>query len=1399
MDPTLDDAAATLKRFMLDPLESALDMLPSEDPRLQPRLLALSNMAGDTLIGLFHSTGNPEHINQAIEIYYKILNVLGTDDPHTSSFLQRLAEALFQKHLRLGNAKDIDAAIHAYRDALRLTPPGDPDLPVILHGLGSSLSTRFELSGDASDINEAIDTQQQAVDLTPTGDPSISAYLVNLGGSLSRRFQATEDPADVYRAVREQRRAVNLFPLDSPDLPAILTNLGASLTHEFTITNDAEAINEAISARRDAVNMVPQQHPNLPQFLCNLADSLSHRFKAMKDINDINEAIEFQRNGISLTMGNHATLPHLLSNLGIYLYSRFESIRDINDLEDAIATHIRVLDTTPPIHSAYSSRLSHLSDCYSGRFDVLHEMKDLEECITLRRQVLSNTPPQSASFPVRLSQLSLSLLKRYDISGVSVDFEEAIELQRRAISFVSPGSKDYPSHLGNLGNALANQYSKTKDISFLYESIEVHQEAAKYFSPDSDELAALQSKLGGSFTMRYMATDETWNLDEAIVTQQQAIDITPPTDPLLPLKLLMLGHTFILRFQALADTQDINSAIFLHRQSVDTCGDNDVQLPRSLRGLGLSYLERYKITGNMNDVHDAVLAMQRAVNVSSESDSEYPKRLNDLGSAFLQRYMITADVRDINEAIEAHSKAVSIASLSDNFEALSVSLGHFGGVLIMRYDATNNPSDINASIIAHQQALDLVPDDDPFLTGMMVSLGDAFAALFQITRNVEDLNKAISVQQQAIEMASLDTEQKSFASMLNNLGVSMVRRFRALRNQNDLEESTNARQKALELTPPHDPEYPARLAGIADSLACMFDVTKEERFLRKAHELMKDATLSPGGSPSIKLIAARHWAIISENKIFDPNEKLDAYDHVFELLPLTVWLGQTVSQRHKKLEIIGELVNTSAARAISLGRIDKALEWLEQGRSVVWNQIGALRSPIDDLLAVDQGLAERFLYVSRKLEEAGSKSIGTLVNQDQTPYTIPIEIDLPGEDPTGKQHLLAQRWGELITEIRCLPGFERFMKPTEYDDIKTYVPPNGIVVVINVHEDGCDALISYKKAQKMKSNLESWKSGNMRGQEQWDRERAGRLAYNKSALIQSMKAILSELWTLIVSPILKALELKPAENPTDRLWWCPTGPLSFLPIHAAGIYDPNALFGSVLSDYVVTSYIPTLSVLGHMKKELVTTKFQGMVAVSQANAPGLPPIPNTEKEVENINNIFNQSEISVKMLEGEYATVEAISQAMSTHNWIHLACHGTQHPSDPLESAFHAHDGSLTLSKIMELDIPEADFAFLSACQTSTGHEKLPDEAVHLAAGMLNAGYKSIIASLWSVSDACAPEIAHELYNCMLEGGSGGLDSSRAAWALHTSIRKIREKKNEDHSPGDGLLWDWVPFVHIGV
>jgi CHAT domain-containing protein len=88
------------------------------------------------------------------------------------------------------------------------------------------------------------------------------------------------------------------------------------------------------------------------------------------------------------------------------------------------------------------------------------------------------------------------------------------------------------------------------------------------------------------------------------------------------------------------------------------------------------------------------------------------------------------------------------------------------------------------------------------------------------------------------------------------------------------------------------------------------------------------------------------------------------------------------------------------------------------------------------------------------------------------------------------------------------------------------------------------------------------------------------------------------------------------------------------------------------------------------------------------------------------------------------------------------------------------------------------------------------EEAVHLAAGMLSVGYKSVIGTMWSISDSRAKEVAEKFYEAMKKQcGRGG--KLRPAYALHEAIQHLRSRVGQDFKARDFL--NWIPFVHFGI
>jgi CHAT domain-containing protein len=194
------------------------------------------------------------------------------------------------------------------------------------------------------------------------------------------------------------------------------------------------------------------------------------------------------------------------------------------------------------------------------------------------------------------------------------------------------------------------------------------------------------------------------------------------------------------------------------------------------------------------------------------------------------------------------------------------------------------------------------------------------------------------------------------------------------------------------------------------------------------------------------------------------------------------------------------------------------------------------------------------------------------------------------------------------------------------------------------------------------------------------------------------------------------------------------------------------------------------------------------MAVGQAHTRGLAPLPGTIAELKQIAKIT--SGIRFTTLDGDQATPSAVFAGMEQHSWVHFACHASQNTAEPTKSAFHLHGGTLDLATITQKPLKNASLAFLSACQTATGDERLSEEAVHLAAGMIMAGYPTVIATTWSISDEDAPLIAEKVYTCMLEGGVP--DSRKAAKALHHAVECLRAKV------GVKEFGRWAPYIHIG-
>ena len=274
------------------------------------------------------------------------------------------------------------------------------------------------------------------------------------------------------------------------------------------------------------------------------------------------------------------------------------------------------------------------------------------------------------------------------------------------------------------------------------------------------------------------------------------------------------------------------------------------------------------------------------------------------------------------------------------------------------------------------------------------------------------------------------------------------------------------------------------------------------------------------GPPSIRLMAAIRWA---QHSSFDPPQSLEAYNTAIQLVSQAT---SNIQKHRKNLLDISDLVTSAAACAFKFGKPELALEWFEHGRCSVWSQLNNLRTPLDALFACDPEAASNMLRVSRALENAGFQ--GDLVAQYQGEITIEQKMSL--QDKANTHVKLTQEWNELLTKIRILPGFEDFLQPPSCSYLLKNLPDSGVVVVINVHKDSCDALallsdldeplhiplqdFSYEMASDLHNQLKAQLHANLND---------GLVSFNDCNSSGVIKHILHQLWILVVKPILDGL------------------------------------------------------------------------------------------------------------------------------------------------------------------------------------------------------------------------------------------------------------------------------------
>ncbi|KAG0693255.1 CHAT domain-containing protein, partial [Suillus ampliporus] len=360
--------------------------------------------------------------------------------------------------------------------------------------------------------------------------------------------------------------------------------------------------------------------------------------------------------------------------------------------------------------------------------------------------------------------------------------------------------------------------------------------------------------------------------------------------------------------------------------------------------------------------------------------------------------------------------------------------------------------------------------------------------------------------------------------------------------------------------------------------------------------------------------------------------------------------------------------------------------------------------------------------------------------------------------------------------------FSRFLLPPLFSGLQK-AAEEGPVIIVNASQYGCDALIvlSAQDPVHVPLNITQTEVSELSSEFQSLAEQFG-VSDHQDELV----SILRNVWDDIVDPVVQALR-ESKVPPGSRIWWCPTAEFTRLPLHAAGPYEKKK---ENLSHIYISSYTPTLTTLIRARQQVSRDASpQRFVAIGQGNPDKGKELKCVAPELAVVA-LHVGPFVSFTSLADSHATVQGALDALSHNEWLHLACHGMPNRQQAFESSFAMRDGPLMIKDIVRSHWQDPEFAFLSACHTTVGHEKSPDESIHLAAAVQFSGFRSVIGSMWSVDEEATLQMVSAFYANLLDG-SGRLDCTRAAVALHKAVKKLWRNKVP--------LEKQIVFIHVGV
>jgi CHAT domain-containing protein len=1044
---------------------------------------------------------------------------------------------------------------------------------------------------------------------------------------------------------------------------------------------------------------------------------------------------------------SHPKDPVFLHDLAAECFKRHGLSGDKDDL-DKLILRLSKKSSLPLVEpgSDCTQTLLDLTLALIHRFKEFGELGDVNPTIKHLRN-LREYSLEALNVPCHAVTTSLVEMLA---AKVKEEVGDALENIKEIVAFcrglrLAPGISLFylTNSLQALTRAALDAYSCGKQLKVIDQSIECLREALKTCSPGSHQVR-VSFDLSNLLAIRFLVHHADENLEEAKVLLDPLTTSPSPGDSPCPYR-----HQASALKAALGHAQSITSP---------KTGNSDGAVSRCL-----SFLDDCSLFGKPLHpiITELLLPMCQteqgfdppqgtsAQVAHSNVDPPLFLQLRSFGevdgSDFVQTASSLTDVREEIERLREHFSSTS--PLTDRQQDCLYKLVRCCRTKI---SLTHDITDIEDAIRWLRLLLKSTHSTDPSRILQLSILGTYLFMAYEHTHTVKVLNESITLHREVLGQESV---QIIHFDIIQQLIGSLYARWRR--------------------------SSPSRPMDVLDEIMKLFALGIKDKYAK---------------DPS-RFELACDWAYTARISVH--HSLPTAYEHAMSLMQSSLVFAPTLPIQHDRLVEKRDLYEKTplnfASYQIRMGKLEPAIETLEQGRALLWSEMHGLRTSTDQLRIADPDLAERFTVINKKLE-----ILTTSTWSDGGPGVVDgrFECDkqmLQYPDLIVRQQELLKVRDALISQIQGLPNFENFLLPLSFDDLRS-ASSSGSVIIINHCKLRSDILIVFHDSppSHIPTSYDFFDRANsLKVELLTARQRYGLTSGNYQ---KTLSFVLEELYELVGRPVIERLK-KVGVPEQSRVWWCPTSVFGYLPLHAIGPIPSDSGDSDLryFSDLYITSYTPTLSALIASRKPLPDSDTQTPALPTLLVAQPSPSPPGAWTDAQVVHNL----DLQATSLKPGNTTLTTVVDGLQSHRFACVAYNGELKTGRPFEASIRFPNGEyLTLLDFVRSRHPAGEFALLLGSHTAElTEESIPDEALHLSAAVQYSGFRSVIGTLWEMDDSVGD--GKDLVTAVLSSMFSEKEGEEPYY--ERSARALRDAVQQMRWGCDLPLVRWVNYVHYGA